>query len=230
MRRDFSGRRVWGPEQVISNKRAIRSAPAAVAFALAIGGSLALSGLSEAVTEKSPVRVYQDSVLPILEKHCYECHGDGYDKGKVAFDSLETDAQILEPNLWVRVLLNTRTELYSLDAETGRPVASFGNGGVISLVDAYPRPISDIRHVNHGGSPPVVYRDIVIVGSSIPDRYQMVNEPPGIVQGFDAVITTGMLGAFWAVLYLRRRSVVAPLVSHAGFNTLEVLRVALMGA
>ncbi|MBI3048914.1 MAG: CPBP family intramembrane metalloprotease [Acidobacteria bacterium] len=50
-----------------------------------------------------------------------------------------------------------------------------------------------------------------------------------IVQGWDAVITTGLLGAFWAVLYLRRRSTVAPLVSHAGFNTLEVLRVAVFG-
>ena len=50
-----------------------------------------------------------------------------------------------------------------------------------------------------------------------------------IVQGWDAVVTTGLLGAFWAVLYLRRRSAVAPLVSHAGFNTLEVLRVAILG-
>ena len=49
-----------------------------------------------------------------------------------------------------------------------------------------------------------------------------------MVQGWDAVITTGLLGAFWAVLYLRRRSTVAPVVSHAGFNTLEVLRVAMM--
>jgi CAAX protease family protein len=49
------------------------------------------------------------------------------------------------------------------------------------------------------------------------------------VQGWDAVIATGLLGAFWAVLYLRRRSTVAPLVSHAGFNALEVLRAALMG-
>lgn len=51
-----------------------------------------------------------------------------------------------------------------------------------------------------------------------------------VVQGWDAVITTGVLGAFWAVIYLRRRSVVAPVVSHAGFNSLEVLRVALTGA
>jgi membrane protease YdiL (CAAX protease family) len=51
-----------------------------------------------------------------------------------------------------------------------------------------------------------------------------------IVQGWDAVVTTGLLGAFWAVLYLRRQSAVAPIVSHSGFNTLEVLRVAIVGA
>src|SRR5687767_8952104 len=46
-------------------------------------------------------------------------------------------------------------------------------------------------------------------------------------QGWDAVIATGALGAIWAIVYLRRRSSVAPIVSHAGFNSLEVLRVAL---
>jgi membrane protease YdiL (CAAX protease family) len=50
------------------------------------------------------------------------------------------------------------------------------------------------------------------------------------MQGWDAVLTTGLLGAFWAVLYLRRRSSVAPIVSHSGFNALEVLRVAIVGA
>ena len=42
------------------------------------------------------------------------------------------------------------------------------------------------------------------------------------VQGWDAALTTGTLGAFWAVVYLRRRSSVAPIVSHAGFNALMV--------
>lgn len=50
-----------------------------------------------------------------------------------------------------------------------------------------------------------------------------------LVQGRDAAIATGVLGAVWAVMYLRRRSSVAPLVSHAGFNSLEVLRVAIAG-
>jgi membrane protease YdiL (CAAX protease family) len=49
------------------------------------------------------------------------------------------------------------------------------------------------------------------------------------VQGWDATVTTGTLGAFWAVLYLKRRSSVAPVVSHAGFNSLEILRVAIWG-
>lgn len=49
------------------------------------------------------------------------------------------------------------------------------------------------------------------------------------VQGWDAVITTGTLGAFWALIYLRRGSSTAAVVSHAGFNALEILRVAIWG-
>jgi quinoprotein glucose dehydrogenase len=118
-----------------------------------------------------------------------------FDSGAVKLGGIPgTGFKHRAPALWrdtrdgnkLRVLLNTRNQMFSLDAQTGKPVASFGDKGVISLTDAYPRPISDVRHVNHGGSPPVVYRDIVVVGSSIPDRYQMITEPPGIVQGFDA--------------------------------------------
>ena len=42
------------------------------------------------------------------------------------------------------------------------------------------------------------------------------------VQGADAVVATAALGAFWGSVYLRRRSVGAPVVSHAGFNVLQV--------
>lgn len=43
-----------------------------------------------------------------------------------------------------------------------------------------------------------------------------------LVQGVDAVIATALLGAFWGVVYLRRRSVIAPMVSHSGFDLLQV--------
>ena len=51
-----------------------------------------------------------------------------------------------------------------------------------------------------------------------------------LVQGWDAVVLTGGLGAFWAVAYLRRRSSIAPIVSHAGFNALEIVRAALLSS
>jgi membrane protease YdiL (CAAX protease family) len=50
-----------------------------------------------------------------------------------------------------------------------------------------------------------------------------------IDQGYDASIATGMLGAIWGFVYLRRRSIVAPVVSHSGFNLLEVGRFLVVG-
>jgi len=50
-----------------------------------------------------------------------------------------------------------------------------------------------------------------------------------LVQGADAAIATGLLGAFWSVVYLRRRSVAAPIVSHAGFNLLQLAQFLVFG-
>jgi membrane protease YdiL (CAAX protease family) len=49
------------------------------------------------------------------------------------------------------------------------------------------------------------------------------------IQGADAVIATAVLGAFWGVVYLRRRSIVAPAVSHSGFNVVQVLQFLALG-
>jgi len=43
-----------------------------------------------------------------------------------------------------------------------------------------------------------------------------------LTQGRDAAIITGSLGFFWGLLYLSRRSMVAPAVSHAFFNLIEI--------
>jgi membrane protease YdiL (CAAX protease family) len=48
-----------------------------------------------------------------------------------------------------------------------------------------------------------------------------------LLQGKDAAIAAGALGFVWAVVFLRRRSTVAPIVSHAGFDALQILGVAL---
>jgi membrane protease YdiL (CAAX protease family) len=45
-----------------------------------------------------------------------------------------------------------------------------------------------------------------------------------VLQGWDAVVATAILGALWASIYVARRSVVVPLVGHACFNSLEIVR------
>jgi membrane protease YdiL (CAAX protease family) len=44
-----------------------------------------------------------------------------------------------------------------------------------------------------------------------------------LFQGVDAAITTGLLGALWAAVYLRRHSAAAPIVSHAGFDLVQIV-------
>ena len=43
-------------------------------------------------------------------------------------------------------------------------------------------------------------------------------------QGWDVAVATGVLGLGWGLLYIRRRSVTAAMVSHAGFNATQVLQ------
>lgn len=45
-----------------------------------------------------------------------------------------------------------------------------------------------------------------------------------VQQGVDAAIAVGALGVVWGVLYIRRRSIIAPMVSHAGFDVAQVLQ------
>jgi membrane protease YdiL (CAAX protease family) len=44
-----------------------------------------------------------------------------------------------------------------------------------------------------------------------------------LLQGWDAVIVTGLLGLLWGVVYLRRGSTIAPMVSHALANAVQVV-------
>jgi len=43
-----------------------------------------------------------------------------------------------------------------------------------------------------------------------------------LAQGADAALATALLGALWGVAYLQRQSIVAPVVSHAAFDLLQV--------
>jgi membrane protease YdiL (CAAX protease family) len=47
-------------------------------------------------------------------------------------------------------------------------------------------------------------------------------------QGYDVAIGMTLAGAFWGWLYVRRRSVVAPMINHAAFDLTQVVKLVLM--
>jgi len=52
---------------------------------------------------------FRKDIQPILKEYCYDCHGDGMDKGNVAFDEFKSDEELLaKRDLWWAVLKNLR--------------------------------------------------------------------------------------------------------------------------
>jgi membrane protease YdiL (CAAX protease family) len=51
-----------------------------------------------------------------------------------------------------------------------------------------------------------------------------------VYQGYAAAIATGTLGAIWGVLYWRRGSIIAPMISHAGFNLAQLVKYVTLAA
>jgi len=52
---------------------------------------------------------YRKDIEPIIKEYCYDCHGDGMDKGKVAFDEFDPDKGLTtSQDLWWRALKNLR--------------------------------------------------------------------------------------------------------------------------
>ena len=82
-----------------------------------------------------------------------------------------------------RIFLNSRWRLIALDAATGEPIDSFGPGGEIDLTEDLIWPTNRLHHTQT--SPPVVYKDLVILGNGVGDRLKYLNDPPGDIQAFD---------------------------------------------
>jgi len=74
--------------------------------------------------------------------------------------------------------------LIALDARTGQPISGFGTGGRIDLTEGLGREVDRLWY--SVTSPPVVVRDVVVVGASIFDFPMRPDMPPGHVRGFDA--------------------------------------------
>jgi quinoprotein glucose dehydrogenase len=95
------------------------------------------------------------------------------------------------------VMLTADAIMFALDARTGRPVDSFGKSGRVDLTEGLSRTVVD-RSLYSNTSPPVIVRDVIVVGSAVPDFPYRSDMPPGDVRGFD-VRTGQRLWTFRAV-------------------------------
>ncbi len=84
----------------------------------------------------------------------------------------------------LRLFLNSRYRLICLDAATGLPVDSFGDHGTVDTSKGLIWEIEKKHYTQT--SPPVIYKDLVILGNGVGDRLVYKNDPPGDIRAFDA--------------------------------------------
>ena len=88
----------------------ISESTALAARGCAFGAMLAALFSSALVAAESPaLSAFHREIQPILEKYCYDCHGNGVDKGGVKLDAFADDASLHDPKLWSRALKNVRS-------------------------------------------------------------------------------------------------------------------------
>ena len=73
--------------------------------------------------------------------------------------------------------------LICLNAATGKPIPTFGHEGRIDLTQGLGRSVD--RHLYGVSSPPIICRDVVVMGSKVNDIPLAAEMPPGDVRGFD---------------------------------------------
>lgn len=85
-----------------------------------------------------------------------------------------------------RILIGTGDGyLICLNAQTGKPISTFGQNGRIDLTQGLGRSF-ERRHYGVS-SPPIICRDVVVIGSKMPDFPRIKEMPPGDVRGFDVL-------------------------------------------
>jgi len=86
-----------------------------------------------------------------------------------------------------RILVGVMNFVYALDAATGKPIPSFGNGGRIDLRENLGREPASAQSVDLT-SPGIVYKDLIIFGGRNPET---LPAPPGDIRAYD--VRTGRL-------------------------------------
>jgi len=100
---------------------------------------------------------------------------DGWLHRGVAYWKSGTDERV--------IILTAYAQMVALDARTGEPIPGFGSGGNVDLTRDLHRAVD--RNYYTMTSPPVIVRDVIVVGSSVWDWWASRPLPPGDVRGYD---------------------------------------------
>lgn len=128
--------------------------------------------------------------------------------GKVAFFILNNCRGVAywtDHNNEKRILYTAGSDLYSVNAVTGKADTAFGNRGKIDLHDGLDRNVKDLFVT--ATSPGVVYKDLIIMGSRVDEGPAAA---PGHIRAFD--IHTGKLKWIFHTI---------PHPGEEGYNTWE---------
>lgn len=74
--------------------------------------TFAVASMATGQAAPADVARYRAGIEPVLKEYCYDCHGDGMDKGRVTLDQFQSDEALLgNQDLWLHVLKNVRAGL-----------------------------------------------------------------------------------------------------------------------
>lgn len=104
-----------------------------------------------------------------------------------------------------RILFTRGSDLYALDALTGRPIESFGHQGKIDLRSGLPKSAKEKFVISN--TPGTIYRDLIVMPLRLSED---VGAPPGDVMAFNVI--TGKLEWMFHTI---------PEVSETGYETWE---------
>jgi quinoprotein glucose dehydrogenase len=85
-----------------------------------------------------------------------------------------------------RIFYTAGSNTFAIDASTGKPIPSFGNGGYIDLHEGLGRDVSNLFVANT--SPGMIYRNLLILGSRVDEAPPSA---PGHIRAYDVI--TGRL-------------------------------------
>ncbi len=218
VRRRSAGGRMWrkNPPPLVGACRISECAPRAViVFLLAIVAAIPTRA-RDAVHS-----VYPTNVQEILNTYCYDCHGDGMEKGKVAFDQFTSQEELrARQDLWFAALKNVRAGIMPPakkprpDPEAQKALAEWIKADVFQLDSQNPDPGKvTIRRLNR-----VEYRNTIRDLTGFDFKVEDELPPDDTGYGFDTIGDVLTLSPLLLEKYMRAAETITteaiPRVAH----------------